>query len=153
MIDNNKVMETPFSLPLEDVDFIKQQAEYWKNTSDRSEKIKISKSIAAKYGKDSKQYEFFEVAKSRKESVSKREKPKYKRTQKDLNECQILISGAVQLMYDRLMGKTDFDISERQYSQFLTDAREETKLFTWGFITLDEVAEWVFDSINVELEE
>ena len=78
--------------------------------------------------------------------------PKMKRTQEDLNQCQTLIAGAVQLMYDRLMGKTEFDISERQYNQFLCDAKEKTKLFTWGYETLDETAEWVFDAINVEYE-
>ena len=80
-------------------------------------------------------------------------RPQYKRTQEDLNQCQNLMAGAVQLMYERVMGLTDFDISERQYKQFLIDCREETKLYTWGFITLDEVAEWVFDEINVEYEE
>ena len=81
------------------------------------------------------------------------EMPKMKRTQEDLNQCQTLIAGAVQLMYDRLMGNTEFDISERQYNQFLVDAKEKTKLFTWGYETLDETAEWVFDAINVEYEE
>ena len=76
-----------------------------------------------------------------------------KRTQEDLNQCQTLIAGAVQLMYDRLMGNTEFDISERQYNQFLVDAKEKTKLFTWGYETLDETAEWVFDAIHVEYEE
>ena len=79
--------------------------------------------------------------------------PKYKnRTQEDLNQCQVLMTGAVQLMFDRLMGNTEFDISQRQYEQFLCDAKEKTKLFTWGYETLDETAEWVFDAINVEYE-
>ena len=112
MIDNNKVMETPFSLPLEDVDFIKQQAEYWKNTSDRSEKIKISKSIAAKYGKDSKQYEFFEVAKSRKESVSKREKPKYKTDEG--KERDIFNTTLVEYLDKYLMGRADFSLEQQE---------------------------------------
>lgn len=81
------------------------------------------------------------------------EKPKYKRTQEDLNLCQEYMAGAVQLMYNRLSGVTEFNISKHQYDQFLVDAKEQTKLYTWGFITLDEMAEWIFDAINVEMEE
>lgn len=80
-------------------------------------------------------------------------RPKHTRTQQDLDECQTLMAGAVQLMYQRVTGQTEFDISERQYKQFLVNCKEETKLFTWGFITLDEAAEWVYDEINVEYAE
>ena len=112
MINNNEVMETPFSLPLEDINFIKEQVDIWKKEKDRSQKIKISKAIAIKYGKDSKQYEYFDVLKSRKDCITKREKPKYK-TQEG-KEREIFNTTLVEYLDTYLMGRNDFSPEQQE---------------------------------------
>ena len=65
MNNKNKNIETPFSFPLNNTEFIKEQAELWKVSNDRCEKIKISKKVISIYGKDSDEYKLFESLKMR----------------------------------------------------------------------------------------
>lgn len=78
-------------------------------------------------------------------------KPKYlsEMTQEKMDHGRQLIAGAEDLMRKRLNGLTDFPISRNQYDTFLNDAKEKSKLYAYGFITIDELGEWVFDQINV----
>ena len=105
MKNNNEVMETPFSLPLEDVDFIKAHVEIWKKTKERADKMKISKAIAIKYGKDSKQYEYFDILKTRRDDTPKREKPKYK--SQEGKERDIFNQTLIEYLDKYLMGRSD----------------------------------------------
>lgn len=82
-------------------------------------------------------------------------KPKYlsEMTQEKMDHGRQLIAGSEELMRKRLNGFTDFPISKKQYETFLNDAKEKSKLYAYGFITIDEMAEWVFEQINVMPEE
>lgn len=78
-------------------------------------------------------------------------KPQYREalTQEILDSGRQICMMAESIMRSRVNGETEFDISMRQYEQFLVDAKEKTKLFTYGYETLDMFYEWLTEQINV----
>jgi hypothetical protein len=76
-------------------------------------------------------------------------KPNFKPTEKELNEAQQLIIGATQLMHNRLTGKTEFGISQRQFEKFQNDVRVFSKLVITGYKSYKEFYKWIEKEINM----
>ncbi len=87
------------------------------------------------------------------ERLSLGERPTMKRTQEDLDNIKVLNYLAMDVMHRRVLGKTEFDVTVKQYEQFKVDLVEATKLYTWGYCDIESFMDWVDEAINVELAE
>lgn len=74
-------------------------------------------------------------------------------TQEMLDSGRQICLRAENIMRSRVNGETEFNISMRQYEQFLVDCKEKTKLFSYGYESLDCFYEWLMEQINVIGEE
>ena len=115
MENNKKIMETPFSLPSEDINFLTEQAELWKQNQDRKNRIQISKTVSKKYGKDSEQYKYFDKIKMKNVSVNNDgHRREYNFVSTEGKERDIFNKVLIEYLDKYLMGRNDFTSEQNE---------------------------------------